>query len=442
MEFTHWFAVIGALLIFAVIVRSFAQRLLLNTTMLYLVVGFALGPYGAGLIRISPAENSWFLERLAEIAVIISLFTAGLKLGARLSIADWLLPVRLAFVSVAVMVGLIALVAYVALDLPLGAAILLGAVLAPTDPVLASEVQLKDHRDRDRLRFTLTAEASLNDGSAFPFVMLGLGLMGLHELGDWGWQWVLKDVLWASAVGLVIGAVLGHLVGRLVVYLRAQRHEAVGLDEFLALGVIALSYGLTLMAHGYGFLAVFAAGLALRHVERSRVPHPESPTPSLPMADSEAEDVATHPDTAPAYMMRAVLSFNEQTERFGELIVVLFVGAMLSGGPYLGFLLWFVPLLFFVLRPLAVAVGKAGVRLPRMESAMIHWFGIRGLGSVYYLAYAAQNGLPVEYTEQFTQIVLGVVAASVVLHGVSVAPLMGQYTRLKAAPSKAGKGGD
>jgi NhaP-type Na+/H+ or K+/H+ antiporter len=164
-------------------------------------------------------------------------------------------------------VGMITLVGAFLLHLPWGAAILLGAILAPTDPVLASDVQVATPGDRDRLRFSLTGEAGLNDGTAFPFVMLGLGLLGLHPLGACGWRWLAVDVGWAVLGGLAVGGVLGTLVGRLVLYLRRAHQEAVGRDDFLVLGLITLSYGSALLLHTYGFLAVFAAALALRRIE-------------------------------------------------------------------------------------------------------------------------------------------------------------------------------
>ena len=167
-----------------------------------------------------------------------------------------------------VTVALIAGAGVAWLGLPLGAAILLGGILAPTDPVLASDVQVAEPTDRDRLRFALTGEAGLNDGTAFPFVLLGLGLLGLHDLGDSLWRWLAIDVLWAVAAGIGVGAALGTLVGRFVLYLRRTHKEAVGLDNFLALGLIGLAYGLASLAHGYGFLAVFAAGVALRRIEQ------------------------------------------------------------------------------------------------------------------------------------------------------------------------------
>ncbi|MDP9367766.1 MAG: cation:proton antiporter, partial [Chloroflexota bacterium] len=312
MIFTIWYVVAGALLILMALGGSVLRRLPLTTSLLYLAVGFALGPRGAGLFNLDLLDGAVLLERLTEVAVVVSLFTAGLKLRVAWTDARWRLPLRLAFGSMTVTVGLIAVAGVVGLGLEPGAAILLGAILAPTDPVLASDVQVTEAGDQDRLRFSLTGEAGLNDGTAFPFVMLGLGLLGLHDLGDGGWRWVTVDVVWSVIGGLVIGGVLGTLIGELVLYLRRNHKEAVGLDDFLALGLIALSYGVALLAHSYGLLAVFAAGLALRRIEqRAAESNGGAEEPDAAVAQAAAtgkeEEVATKPETAPAYMARAVL---------------------------------------------------------------------------------------------------------------------------------------
>ncbi len=197
-----WFLIVGGLFVIMAVSGSVVRRLPFTFALLYLLVGLALGPLGIGLLKIHPIQHAALIERLSEVAVIISLFTAGLKLRMRLRHPSWWIPVRLAFVSMAITVGLITLAGMIGLGLPLGAALLLGAVLAPTDPVLASDVQVEHPLDRDRLRFGLTGEAGLNDGAAFPFVMLGLGLLGLHDLGAYGWRWLAVDVVWATAGGL------------------------------------------------------------------------------------------------------------------------------------------------------------------------------------------------------------------------------------------------
>ena len=425
MQMTLWFIVAGALLVAMALGGSVLKRLPLSTSLLYLVVGFVLGRIGLG--RLDAYSQAKLLEHLTEVGVLISLFTAGLKLRAPFRDSRWLITVRLAFLAMALTVGLVAAAGVWLLGLPLGAAVLLGAVLAPTDPVLASDVQMEHPLQRDALRFGLTGEAGFNDGTAFPFVMLGLGLLGLHPLGEGLWRWVAVDVVWAAVAGLGVGTLLGGAVGRLVLYLRRTHREAVGLDDFLALGLIALSYGVALLVHAYGFLAVFAAGLALRRIEKqSNAGKP--PEQVLAHARSEPE-AATHPETAPAYMANAVLDFNEQLEDLGEVGLVLVLGILLAGLPVPTEALWFAPLLFLVIRPAAVLVTLAGTRTSRPQRWLMSWFGIRGIGSLYYLFYALGHGLEEPLARRLVPFVLTVVAISIVVHGISVTPLMQRYER-------------
>ena len=420
---------------------TLVRRLPLTASLLYLAVGVALGPVGAGLIRIDPIQWAPLLERVTEVAVIVSLFTAGLKMRVSLRDRRWWLPVRLATVSMAVTVGGIALAGVYGLGLGWGAAILLGAILAPTDPVLASDVQLAHAGDRDRLRFSLTGEAGLNDGAAFPFVMLGLILLGLHDRPGGFAGWLGIDLAWAVIGGLAIGAVCGSVVGRFVIYLRRTHKEAVGLDEFLSLGLLALAYGLALLAHTYGFLAAFAAGLALRAVESSSTSPGDEPPPDVagPHATgTPPQEAATDAQKAPAYMAQAVLGFNEQFERICEVAVVVLLGGLLLPNYVAPQAAWFVPLLFLVIRPLAVLLGLAGTDLSTVQWRLISWFGIRGVGSVYYLMFAIAHGLDDPSARLLTSLTLTTVAASVAVHGVSVTPLMNMYARLTDGRGAAG----
>jgi NhaP-type Na+/H+ or K+/H+ antiporter len=219
-------------------------------------------------------------------------------------------------------------------------------------------------------------------------------------------------------------------VGRLVLYLRKTHREAVGLDDFLALGLIALSYGVALLVMGYGFLAVFAAGLALRRIERRAAGGGEPPEDvRVDAASADAEELATDPDKAPAYMAQATLGFTEQLERVGEAAVVLLLGGMLSADFLPREAIWFLPLLFLVIRPAAVYAGTVGADSTPAQRRLIAWFGIRGIGSVYYLTYAMQHGLPEALGRTLAALVLAAVAVSVVVHGISVTPLMKRYTR-------------
>jgi NhaP-type Na+/H+ or K+/H+ antiporter len=436
MTFAIWALIIGALLITIALSGTALRRLPLSTAMLYLAFGYGLGPAGFGMLSPDPLTWAATLESIAEVAVLISLFAVGLRLGLPLNDKRWLLPLRLALVSMTITVALIAGIAMLGLGFSLGAAILLGAILAPTDPVLASDVQVVEASDRDRVRFSLTGEGGFNDGAAFPFVMLGLGLLGLHDLGEFGWRWLAIDVLWAVAGGLLIGGGLGALIGRLVVYLRSRHQESVGLDEFLALGLIALAYGVAVLSQTYGFLAVFAAGLALQRVKEQPRENAGSAVLESGLQSSQAKEaLATDSDFASAFMMQEVRGFNEQLERIAELAVVLVIGAMLSYTWLPDGAIWFVPLLFVVVRPLSVWIGLRGAPVSRDQRRLIAWFGIRGIGSIYYLMYAINHGLPRGLAEQIVALTLTVVAVSIVVHGISVTPLMNLYAQRKVRRS-------
>jgi NhaP-type Na+/H+ or K+/H+ antiporter len=429
--------IIGLLLIVMTMGGSFLSRLPLSAAMLYLGVGVAIGPLGLGLLQLDALNNKVLLERVTEIAVLISLFTAGMKLELPLRDRRWRIPVQLATISMVATVAAITALGVYGLGLSLGASVLLGAILAPTDPVLASDVQVANPGDRDRLRFGLTGEGGLNDGTAFPFVMLGLGLLGLHELGEGGWRWWAVDVLWAVTAGLGLGYLLGTLVGRAIIYLRMRHREALGSDEFIALGLIALTYGVALLSHTYGFLAVFAAGLALRRIDEATPAAPAKPPETAISAPtlSPAEQAASGAQ-APANMMNAVQRFNSQLESFVEVGIVLAVGVLLATIEFQRDALWFVPVLFLLVRPLAVYAGLLGTQVKGSQRNLMGWFGIRGIGSLYYLLYAINHGIEPVLAERLLSITLAVVVASVVAHGISVTPLMKHYEARKIAKEK------
>ena len=433
MSFAIWALIAGAILLTMALLGTLLKRLPLSPGILYLAIGYALGPAGWALMAPDPLLHSAELESMAEVALLISLFSVGLKLGVPLRDRRWYLPLRLAFPSMALTVMFVTAIGVFLLGLPVGAAILLAAILAPTDPVLASDVQVEHSSDRDRLRFGLTAEGGLNDGAAFPIVLLALGVLGLHDFGS-AWRWFAVDVVWSILGGLAIGGALGALIGKLVLYLRTRHQEAVGLDEFLALGLIAIAFGVAQISMTSGFLAVFTAGLALQRVKAHSKPgRTTSPAKVTMTLGAEGEkELATHSHHASAYMMDAVLSFNGQLERLAELVVVMVAGAMLSYTYLPDRAIWFLLLLFFLARPISVGLGLLGAAgVSRDQRILISWFGIRGVGSIFYLMYAINHGLPAPLASELIALTLTTVAASILLHGISVTPLMALYATRK-----------
>lgn len=410
---------------------SLLHRFPVSPAMFYLPVGFVLGPSVFNLIDISLARHAGLLTQAARIALLISLFTVGLKLRSHLRDAIWRLPLRLGVAGMLVTIALLAAAARYGLGLPLGAAVLLAAILAPTDPVLASDVQIKNVGDHDQIRFGLTGEGGLNDGTTFPFVMLGLALMGVSSASTFLTFDGLLLVLWGVAVAPLCGWLLGWSVGKVVVYLRKRLRLALGMEEFLAIGLICLSYGLAEWMHGIGFLAVFAAGVGMRRIEAAAGGDaPDAvPPPELAKMGDDVESIARSEEKAPAYMTANVLGFNQQIEHFAEFMMVLLLGILISstGLSWEGAALACV--LFFVVRPISVAVALAGADVSTLQRRLIGWFGIRGIGSLYYLLLTWQDLGQHALRQRLSVIVLTVLALSVVIHGISSTPLMEMYYR-------------
>lgn len=411
---------------------SIWHRLPLSPAMLYLPIGFALGPSGIGLVALDPFENADTLTLLTEIALLISLFTVGLKLRVPLTDAIWRLPLRLGILGMLLTSGLVAAIGVFVLELPLALSVLLGAILSPTDPVLASDVQIKDAGDRDRLRFSLSGEGGMNDGTAYPVVMFGLFLMGVPEGQEHGSLWSIASAAWGIVGGFLAGFLLGRGVVGLALHLRQRYHKALGMEEFLTLGLIAASYGIAHLIHGVGFIAVFAAGVAMRGIEHeaSGSRQPAKVIGAVPADDEPA--VATDPDKAPAYMAETILGFNQQVEHIAEFVMVLLLGIMLSAIPFRWDGVLLAALLFLIVRPVSVVVSLAGERVRRSQRWLMGWFGIRGIGSLYYLMYVLQYEWPQEQKQVLVSLVLTTVTISVLVHGISATPLMDHYhTRKK-----------
>jgi len=430
MTNAKWFLLIGLLMLTRGLAATVLSRLPFTSAILYLAVGLLLGPIGLNIFYFDPLKHAAWLETLTEIAVLISLFSAGVKMPVPIRISRWRPPIRLAWVSMTITVALIAAFSCFLLNLPLGAGVLLGAVLAPTDPVLATDVQSRHPGDNDQLRFTLTCEAGMNDGTAFPFVMLGLGLLGLYELGENGVWWVLLDVAWASLGAVAIGVTSGTLIARVVWRLRVQEQKHDVLDDLVGLGLIAIVYGISLELHVWGFLSVFFAAVALRQTELSMAQESGVKPEQLNADVAEPVDAVADGEAAlPPIVSAEALVFKEHLERLSELLLVLLLGGML----FLDFWNWraisLAIFIFIVARPLSVFVGLIGTNTSWRNRWISGWFGVRGIGSLYYLMYAINHGLSEVMARDFIHLTLVVITLSILVHGTSVKPLMNRLWR-------------
>ncbi len=395
------FAAIGAL--------SHEHERAFSASIIYLGLGAgaAVVIQLAGVDWIDPLEDESLIERLTELAVIIALFGTGLKLDRPLNRESWGGVARLLIVAMPLTIGAVALFGTQVMGLSLGAAVVLGAMLAPTDPVLAGDIGVGPPGDENEHEpnFSITGEAGLNDGLALPFLFLGLFVA---DEGGTGWlgEWLAADVLYAIGVAVAIGAAVGYGIGALAVYLRDRNLLAEAFDPWLAIPTVLLLYGLTEVAGAYGFVAAFVGGVALRRYEHGHE------------SNKRIHDGA------------------ESVEKFGELAVVLVLGSMLTldglEAPGLsGWLL--VPVLLLAIRPLAVAIAMLRSSTPAPERAFVGWFGVRGVGSLYYAAIAVGAGVfAADEIETMVWTVIVCVGVSLFVHGTTAAPLARRWLPPKA----------
>jgi len=386
------FAAIGAL--------SHQRERAFSASLIYLGLGLAAAVIIEllGVQWVAPIRDASLIEHLSEFAVIVALFGTGLRLERALHPRGWGSVGRLLGIVMPLTIAAVALFGTQVMGLSLGAAIILGAALAPTDPVLAGDVGVGPPGDEDEHepRFAVTAEAGLNDGLAFPFVFLG-AFVAAEGGSDWLGKWLAADVAYAILIGVAFGAAGGYAIAAGIVWLRDRRLMTDALDGWIAVAAVLLVYGLTEVAGAYGFLAAFAAGIGFRRYEYGHK------------------------------LNRGVHDGAEVVEKFCELGVILLLGSMVTtaGVREVGWSGWLlVPVLLLLIRPLATAVAFLGSSMPARERAFIAWFGVRGIGSLYYVAVALGLGiLSVDELRTLFWTVAACIVTSVVAHGVTASPL-------------------
>jgi NhaP-type Na+/H+ or K+/H+ antiporter len=405
----------GLALILAVVLPYALRTVALSAPVVLLAVGALMGllPLPDAVI-LTPKDDRAVLEHVTEFAVIISLMGVGLALDRPLSLRSWAswrrwgTTWRLLAIAMPLSIAAAAWLGWWIVGLGPASALLLGAALAPTDPVLASDVQVEgptteadedEIDERDEVRFALTSEAGLNDALAFPFVYLAILVAGAGSFADWGLEWLAWDLVGKIVIGVAVGLGTGWLLARSAFHSsRPSMRVAETGEPLLAIAAVLLSYGAAEVTRGYGFLAVFVCAMTLRSMERS--------------ADYHA-------------LMHQVI---ERLERLLTLVVLLLLGVAISGG-LLEHLTW--PgaglglLLIFVVRPVTAWIAlriRPGDLGPR-ERIATAFFGIRGIGSIYYLAYATGEAKFAEADLLWSTLGF-VITVSVIVHGVSATPVM------------------
>jgi sodium/hydrogen antiporter len=372
------------------------EKGVISASSMYLVLGLAAGGviHVLGLGWIDPFEDAALIEHLTEFALVVALFASGLTISRALHWSEWRAVIGLLGVVMPVTIAAGALWGATAMALSLGAAVALGAILAPTDPVLAGTVGLGppgDSREESDARFTLTAEASLNDGLVSPFVLLGVLII---DRGGSGWlgEWVAADLVYASLVAVAVGALAGYAFGSFIKWVQPRHVLAPEFDGFLVIGAVLAIYGLAELLDSYGLVAVFTAGVYFRRYELEH---------EYNLRLHRGATIAKH---------------------FGELGVIVLLGTLVTaealGAP--GLSGWLIaPLLVLVVRPLGVLLLLSRSTMRRGERVFLAWFGVKGVASLYYIAFLiGERVLPAADESRLFWTVAFAVMLSILVHGI------------------------
>lgn len=388
------FAALGTAIVLAYWVPRFFSRREPAASALLILIGAAAFTFIPGMPQsIDPSASPKIWERLSEFAVIVALFGTGLRIDRLTSFAQWQPTIRLLALTMPITILAVAALGYWWAGMTVAGSIILGAVLAPTDPVLAGDVQVGPPTEGGEhpVRFTLTTEAGLNDGLAFPFVYLGL-IIGTEGFvfSDLATEWLPRDILYRIGVGTLSGAVVGWALGKVLFAIPRRNPLADTASGVLALAVVLVAYGTTELIEGYGFIAAFVAGIALRRVEEEHEFHSELHT------------------------------FTEAIEHALTALLLLLIGGVLPIlWPELDWVHIGIALaLILLVRPAAGWVALRGTALRGRARFVVGAYGVRGIGSIYYLGYATSH-LDFVNEGQLWATIAFAILASTVMHGLT-----------------------
>jgi NhaP-type Na+/H+ or K+/H+ antiporter len=388
----------------------------ISYSIFYILLGFAAYKFIPGLLPDPlPQENRSLTLHLTELIVIISLMGTGIKIDRAFSFRKWAIPLKLVSITMVLCIGITTLLGFYFLGIGLASALLLGAALAPTDPVLASDVQVGPPNEaaRSETKFSLTSEAGLNDGVSFPFIWLAI-TVGLAKAGSAPdfLHWFGYDLVYRLVAGVALGFLAGKAIGFMVFKVADKYKTLHTRDGLLAVALTLLVYGITEMIHGYGFIAVFLCAITLRHYEKGHEYHEE------------------------------LHSFTDQTERILVSILLLLLGGTFAMGilkPLTWQMMLFVAGFLLLIRPLTALLGLLTTKIQWKEKLAISFFGIRGMGSVFYLAFAI-NQYDFPYEDELWAIVALTILLSILLHGFTASSVMKKVTYTPGnGKGKAGK---
>lgn len=394
---------VGTAALAAVLLPRLVSHRPISYPLVYLVIGVAVFALPIPL-ELDFRSDTELTERLTELSVILALMGVGLKIDRPFGRREWSSTWRLLAITMPLSIGAAALLGWWALGLAPAAAMLLGAVMAPTDPVLASDVQLDEpnpeQAEEDEVRFALTSEAGFNDGLAFPFTYAAVAMATYAAPSEWLTRWLTFSLLYKVVVGIVVGALAGRFMAWLTFEVTVgSTRLAKSTEGLMTLAVTLGAYAAAELAQGYGFLAVFLAALVLRRQEAEHDYH------------------------------QVLHDFSDQAERFALAVVVLLFGGTIAHGLFAD-MTWVhavvAVVIALVIRPAFGLLAMVGSRTRWPDRILIAVFGIKGIGSLYYLSYGLGQAEFPDVDDLW--IVVGLtILVSMVVHGIAATPVMQRF---------------
>lgn len=402
-SYNYFLLAAGLITLLAAVIPNVVNKKRLTPPVIYLILGVVIGFTGQEYSDFDVLKHAHIIQRVSEFVVIIALTNAGLKIKEPFAWRTWKYSLRLLLITMPFTIVAAAYAGYWLLGFAPAAAVLFGALISPTDPVLAADFQTSrpSKKDLSKIRLGLTSEAGLNDGLAFPFTYFAIFLAakGL-DYGEWIGNWLYVEVLYKIVAGALIGFGTGWLLYKLIFKITSESHHSRISRGILSLALTLLPYGLAEIAGSYGFIAVFIAACAF----------------------SNSEEQAKHMDN--------LHDFTEEVERIFVAFLFIIIGIYVYSASHalLNFKIIITALVvLFIARPVGGWVALFRTDLTAFEKFVLSFYGIRGVGSVYYLMFAfTQTSFPDSY--KLINVTTVIIVFSVLIHGLSAATIQKRLT--------------
>jgi NhaP-type Na+/H+ or K+/H+ antiporter len=398
---------IGLVVLLAATIPNLLKNKNISEPIIYIALGLLIYLFGNDYASIAPLNNIKIIEEITEFVVIVALTNAGLKIKDPFSWKTWKYSFWLLAITMPLTIVASAFISSWILGFAPAAAILFGSLISPTDPVLASDLQTSkpSKNDSSKTRLALTSEAGINDGLAFPFTYFAIFLAtrGNHY-SEWIVEWFFVDFIIKTVIGVAVGLSLGWILYKVIFTFTSKTQQSNISRGILSVALTLIPYAVTQMLGGYGFLAVFVAASAFSNREKD----------------------VRHMDN--------LHDFTEEIERIFVALLFVILGIYL-GANFQDLIDWrlisVALILILIIRPIAGYIALTNKKISRFEKFVLSFYGIRGVGSIYYLMFALSK-VEFDDSQKLIELTAVTIILSILIHGISAASIQKKLNQYNA----------